>query len=320
MTWNKRPLVGVGILIVVFLFASCDDSSSSTNPSANEPAPPAQPSFSPVGGSFDGSVVVKLTPSVEGAEVFYTTDSSVPTTSSKRYTSPIPVYSTTLIRAVTVQDGKVSSARGETFQVASVSRWNDTIQYGYLTDSRDGRLYRTVKIGAQTWMAENLNFKGPGADSGWCYNDSAVYCAQRGRLYKWASAMAGSPTSTSVPSGVRGLCPEGTHVPSDAEWAKLVDFIGGETRGMSKLKAKEGWSDIGGGADTYGFRAIPAGERSYTTLFEDLNDYATWWTSTDNGAPGEFTWTYFLVGGARTTITRLSTTVERALSVRCVKD
>src|SRR5215469_10890371 len=93
--------------------------------------------------------------------------------------------------------------------------FNPAITYGSFTDSRDSKTYRTVVIGTQTWMAENLNYNATGSK---CYNDSTQYCDLYGRLYDWTTAMAGVSSSSANPSGVLGICPVGWHLPSDAEW------------------------------------------------------------------------------------------------------
>ena len=95
----------------------------------------------------------------------------------------------------------------------------DNCEYGSLTDDRDGQTYKTVKIGEQIWMAENLNYE---ELNSYCYNDSAEYCAKYGRLYTWAAAMdsAGEWSNNGRACGlnmmtcspkypVRGICPEG---------------------------------------------------------------------------------------------------------------
>lgn len=105
-----------------------------------------------------------------------------------------------------------------TFTYPSI--WNTAITYRILLDSRDGKSYRTVKIGTQIWMAQNLNYSnnttGSSDTVGVCYNNSADLCAKYGRLYTWAEVMAGSTSSASIPSGVQGIYPSGWHVPSDA--------------------------------------------------------------------------------------------------------
>lgn len=81
---------------------------------------------------------------------------------------------------------------------------------GTLHDERDGQDYKTVKIGTQTWMAENLNYV---TGTSWCYGDAESNCAVYGRLYNWETA--------------RTACPTGWHIPSDDEWLTLVDNMGG---------------------------------------------------------------------------------------------
>ncbi len=155
--------------------------------------------------------------------------------------------------------------------------WNTSVAYGSVTDSRDGKSYRTVKIGSQTWMAENLNYEGVGA----CYDDSKDSCSKYGRLYTWAEVMHGSSSSRTSPSGVKGICPTGWHVPSDSEWTILEDAVGtfGSTEG-AKLKSTSGWS-TDAGTDDYGFRALPGGNRFPNgTRFSNIGDCGYWWTAT----------------------------------------
>jgi uncharacterized protein (TIGR02145 family) len=118
-------------------------------------------------------------------------------------------------------------------------------QKGTVADGRDGRKYRTVKIGNQTWMAENLNYQ---TDSGsWCYNNSADSCENYGRLYDWNTA--------------KTVCPAGWKLPSRQEWNVLASAAGGGSKAGKKLKARSGWCDRGNGTDDYGFSALPGGRR-----------------------------------------------------------
>ena len=174
-----------------------------------------------------------------------------------------------------------------------------------LTDTRDGQVYRTVTIGDQVWMAENLNFE---TDSSYCYNDSAEYCAKYGRLYIWDAAM--------------NACPEGWHLPDTTEWVTLITAVGGKLGAGEKLMSTSGW--IGGkgearnGTDEYGFAALPGGDRDEKGgLFSSEGGTANFWSSTENGSDMAtgivLLWYYnydvFLVSGK-----------HFAMSVRCLND
>ena len=130
---------------------------------------------------------------------------------------------------------------------------------GTLTDSRDGQTYRTVKIGDQVWMAENLNFE---TDSSYCYNDSAEYCAKYGRLYEWSAAM--------------DACPSGWHLPDTAEWKTLLAAVGGDSIAGMKLKSTSGWNSDGNGTDDFGFTVLPAGGWGSKNF---VGEAAVFWTS-----------------------------------------
>ena len=136
-----------------------------------------------------------------------------------------------------------------------------------MTDSRDGKVYRTVKIGNQVWMAENLNFK---VDSSYCYNDSAEYCTKYGRLYSWAAA--------------NRACPDGWHLPTMDEFDTLFAAAGGESIAGKKLKSASGWRNGGNGTDDFGFTALPAGIRYGKEVYYNYEgDHANFWSSVKNG-------------------------------------
>jgi len=164
--------------------------------------------------------------------------------------------------------------------------WQNGITYGLLKDSRDGQIYRTVQIGSQTWMAQNLNYAGGTTVVGKCYNNSADSCIKFGRLYTWAEAMAGSASSSASPSGVKGVCPGGWHVPSDAEWAALTTIVAAQVGARQEgyaLKSSSSWSPSGttsgNGGDGFGFRVLPAGIRSIDGTFSNVGDNAVFWSS-----------------------------------------
>jgi uncharacterized protein (TIGR02145 family) len=157
-----------------------------------------------------------------------------------------------------------------------------TVVKGTFTDERDDKTYKTVKIGRQTWMAENLNTE---TAESWCYEHSAGNCAKYGRLYTWAAAMK--------------ACPSGWHLPSRREWGDLARAVGSYgtygTLGNAgeKLKSKSGWNwntednVSGNGTDKYGFSALPGGDAypiggdCCRDCFFDIGDWGFWWTSAD---------------------------------------
>ena len=121
-----------------------------------------------------------------------------------------------------------------------------------LYDARDGKTYKTVTIGAQTWMAENLNYDAVGV----CFDNSIDSCAIYGRLYTAEQA--------------QNVCPDGWHLPSQAEFQELLDVVGG----FDNLK-----SSTWGGPDTYGFSALPAGKYDAIAggTFTTWQMQAGWW-------------------------------------------
>jgi len=150
----------------------------------------------------------------------------------------------------------------------------DNCEYGILKDSRDGQEYKTVKIGEQWWMAQNLNFD---TDNSWCYGDAPANCAKYGRLYTWVAAVGGAEDECGgehecdLGTGdVQGVCPKGWHLPSKAEWETLIVAVNGSiteyTSGNStraKLKSQTGWKAHSSvtNEDSFGFSALPAGYR-----------------------------------------------------------
>jgi len=142
-------------------------------------------------------------------------------------------------------------------------------------DERDGRRYVYVSIGKQTWMAENLNYDtGTGVFS--CYNRQASYCDIYGRLYNWEMA--------------KTICPSGWHLPSQAEWEVMSDYIGGTSTEGEKLKATSRWlnyndsqgnSVSGNGTDDYGFTALPGGNDDSGGKSYDLGGIGYWWSTSE---------------------------------------
>jgi len=183
---------------------------------------------------------------------------------------------------------------GET--IDSSSSHGSNVVFGSFTDKRNYQTYKTVKIGIQTWMAENLNYNA----SGECYNN-APDCEKYGRLYKWEEAMQ--------------VCPDGWHLSTKAEWIALISAVG-EDAGK-KLKASSDWRD-GAGIDSYGFGALPGG--ALNNEFKGLNIEGSWWTSTEYNEERS----YVKWMDARNEVYESTTTdwglKTNSFSVRCVKN
>jgi uncharacterized protein (TIGR02145 family) len=137
----------------------------------------------------------------------------------------------------------------------------------------------SVKIGNQVWMKKNLNVTT--ASGSWCYGNNPANCDKYGRLYDWATAMnlPSSCNTSSCASQIkakhRGICPEGWHVPTNAEWKTLTDFVGSPAG--KKLKSKSG-----NGTDDFGFSALPGGNRGGSFSLAELGGY--WWSATEYNA------------------------------------
>jgi uncharacterized protein (TIGR02145 family) len=153
-----------------------------------------------------------------------------------------------------------------------------------LYDDRDQQTYKIVLIGTQVWMAENLNFN---ATDSKCYSNSTANCEKYGRLYNWSTAMKNSASSNKNPSEVQGICPSGWHLPSDAEWTALTNYVG--TNAGTKLKANSAlWNSNGKGTDDFGFSALPGGLGYSSGSFNNVGYLGDWWSATESTASGAY--------------------------------
>ena len=211
------------------------------------------------------------------------------------------------------------------------------------TDSRDGNVYKFVTIGNQVWMAENLKYLPSvvGSATGslttpyyyvYGYNGSEVNAAKAtsnystyGVLYNWPAAMNGAASSTTNPSGVQGVCPAGWHLPSEAEWTQLTDYLGGHSIAGGKLKAT-GTIEAGtglwyapntGATNETGFTALPGGDRYLNAIFDGIGYCGPWWSATEcftNSA-----WNRFM-NHNNSNVNRNYLSKENGYSVRCLRD
>ncbi|SHK19087.1 FISUMP domain-containing protein [Fibrobacter sp. UWB12] len=168
----------------------------------------------------------------------------------------------------------------------------------FMTDKRDGQTYKTIKIGEQTWMAENLNYDVPGKS--YCYGKIPSNCAKYGRLYEERVAME--------------VCPAGFHLPSPSEWETLFNAVGGQFMAGSVLKSKTGWINDGNGMDPFGFSAIPAGYGSSVDREEGKS--ANFWCSQE---PDDENFYYVKLKHDAFNVD-MNHSNNKAYSVRCVMD
>ncbi|MDR0516436.1 MAG: fibrobacter succinogenes major paralogous domain-containing protein [Fibromonadaceae bacterium] len=148
-------------------------------------------------------------------------------------------------------------------------------QKGTFKDARDGKTYKTVKIGEQVWMAENLNYHGEGSV---CHDNNPANCNKYGRFYRWETAIKS--------------CPSGWHLPSNADWDKLCRYVNGDKGTESfyysntvgkYLKATSGWNRGGNGEDKFGFSALPVGSCYEGDEFLFIGFSSYWWSSSEYG-------------------------------------
>ena len=227
---------------------------------------------------------------------------------------------TALIRVIPYERSSKGANSG-TFSVRKITDSKVSSTIGDMTDSRDGHTYKTMTIGSQTWMAENLNYE---IDNSYCYNDSVEYCDKYGRLYTWTTAVGksesecGFENTCSLPSGnIQGICPEGWHLPSNDEWRTLFAAVGGGFMGKV-IKSTSGWYDDGNGTDSFGFSALPAGGWDGGELYYYEGRAANFWSSTEDSLTTTAYYIYlsYDFDGARF----YGSNKYFAFSVRCLQD
>lgn len=214
----------------------------------------------------------------------------------------------------------------------------------------DGNLYKTVRIGNQTWMAQNLkvtryadlqaiqNVKEHATwydfseqSKAYCYYDNELNNFYTyGALYTWAAASNGSDGSDLNPSGIQGVCPAGWHLPSDSEWKELEihlgmnpedadkeDWRGAGVGGRMKREGTAYWESPNSGANNESeFEALPGGYRHGSAEFLDLWTTTRFWTSSKYNSYGWFRGLDY----DNSAINRSYDGLYNGHSVRCVKD
>lgn len=219
----------------------------------------------------------------------------------------------------------VKPLKGKPCAVKNVFKANAV--YGKLVD-QDGNTYKTIRIGAKEWMAENLKASHyrngnpisvissskewsaltTGATC-WYNNDSASNSCAYGKLYNWYAV-----------ADERNVCPTGWHVPTDEDWTNLVDELSGSSSAGGRLKSAglTYWTSVNESADnSSGFSALPGGNRFGNGPYFDVNTNAYWWTSTATG--DEEAWFRGMFNKVAM-VDRNAYDKKSGFSVRCVKD
>jgi uncharacterized protein (TIGR02145 family) len=236
--------------------------------------------------------------------------------------------------------------------------WNPCPGTPTITDI-DGNVYNTVLIGDQCWMKENLNTTKDASGNNitrYCYDDNTTNCELYGGLYTWATVMNGQSSSSSNPSGVKGICPDGWHVPSHHEWTQLEQYIcnalgnsncetqfpydhsttgwRGTNEGNALKSCRQVNSPLGGdcntsehprwnsdgthhGFDEFGFSAFPGGYRSPDGTFDYLGSSGYWWSSTEDSSTNALTRGMYY---EYSYVNRVNGSKSFGFSVRCLRD
>jgi len=211
----------------------------------------------------------------------------------------------------------------------------------------DDITFKTVVIGTQTWMAENLNCNISGSK---CYNNNEYYCDTYGRLYDWETAMAlyshcNDLSYCVMKEPYQGICPSGWHIPNNEDWSVLMNFVNPNCPLYSvngtvsvascadagaKLKAKSGWNGGIAGKDVYGFSALPGGigckgeGLSCNDNFYYAGDKVYWWSTGFNSvwSSGDKNAYYYALGlsSGDDIANRAGLPSSYLISVRCLKN
>ncbi len=183
--------------------------------------------------------------------------------------------------------------------------------------------FKSVKIGDQEWMAENLNVdhyvngdiipqvqdfdKWNKLTTGaWCYYDNNKENGKTyGKLYNWYAV-----------NDPRGLATGDWKVPTDSDWVVLINYAGGEGVAGTKMKSTKHWTDGGNGTNESDFTGLPGGCRSKGSLLSKIGEFGWWWSATAKGNHCAMACELYTLGG---TVNRVCQGMEDGLSVRLIK-
>lgn len=343
---NKTKIEIAGILVIVFVLyagTSCKKDTTTTTTDENKPAAPSAYTDTTTYVSQTWSTLNALV----GAGNLMTTI-SFDWDTSVNYRFSVPANPDTLTGHTTTKriaeitglvPGTTYHYRVKAFNSIGTSYgtdrtfttlpayvkdivFNPDLTYGEVSDA-EGNTYKTIQIGTQLWMAENLTSTkyNDGSDiqlvtstDGWKELTTSAYCWYNnmtvgyGALYNWHAVSSGK------------LCPAGWHVPGDEEWTTLSTYLGGLTIAGSKLKETGSvhWlSPNSGATNSSGFTALAGGYRYYNGVYNSLKRYGYWWSSTEGSSANAYArdlcYSY-------SNLDRITSEKRSGASVRCVKD
>jgi len=224
-------------------------------------------------------------------------------------------YSSSSLSDTLISSSSENKSSSSVAIISCKTETEDDCEYGTFVDGRDGQTYKTVRIGNQIWMAENLNYAylQPTStldSSSWCYDNDPENCKKLGRLYLWSAAIDSAalfsingkgfgygddcgtlarPKKCSPDIPLRGVCPSGWHLTSTEEWLDLLFAVDGDLANL--LKSRNEWPNGLGGEDAFGFGVLPSGmasSRGNTVSYWQLGEYTDFWTS---GGESTTAWT-----------------------------
>jgi uncharacterized protein (TIGR02145 family) len=194
-------------------------------------------------------------------------------------------------------------------EVMECSSISNTLSFRFV-DERDGIVYKALIINSQIWMAENLSYVGNGNTLGKCYNDSIVNCYKYGGLYNWETA--------------KTICPEGWHLPTDAEWDELYRNADGNISTHSPYSSSTAGKYLKSkkcnGMDTFGFAALPSGYGNSDGSFSCAGDCSCWWSASEFSSSHLNAHYRYITCEGESGIWGVNPKTDFYYSVRCIKD
>ena len=327
-TIKKLGLVSA-VAFAMLAFSACDDSSSASDDNNETSAVESSSSVKDSDSTEESSSSIDKKSSGNETKDKSSSSENKSSSSIKESKNSSDSKSSSSVKVSALSSSSVALA------MPCKTETEDNCEYGELTDDRDGQTYKTVKIGEQIWMAQNLNLE---TENSWCGGGESGTttegnCETYGRLYTWVVAVGtenecGYGKTCFLPSGnIRGVCPSGWHLPTQDEWNSLIVTVNGSITEYNStnvagkaLKAKEGWKVYNGitNDDAYGFSALPAGLRYDNGHFYYVGNYAFFWSATqDNGG---YTYAYDMHLDDDDSARLGLHNKHDEFSVRCVKD